>query len=187
MAGRSVVFDLLPENFPEDQSLAADGIRMGLSALFDFMTFGAIAIIFGLFSLHAAWQAGITLTVYCTVLDYTRDLNDTNAFGYTLGPIGQQTIPVLCAAITGLLVYRLMKGPRAVERLLLLSVWLCYLSGCARSFLHKDLLFPPDGVGRLDGIFAHHPSLLVVHSIFTVSALITTWYVLTRFRDAKEG
>ncbi len=187
MVGRGYIFDLLPENFRDNHSLTAEGTRLGLSVLFEFMTFGAITIIFGLYSLHAAWQAAITLTVYHTVLDYTRDLSNTDHFGYTLAPVWQQLIPALCAAVTGVLVYRLMKGPRAVERLLLLSVWLCYLSGCARSFLHKDLLFPPDGGGRLDGILTQHASLIVVHGIFTVSALLTTWFVVKHLKNEKVG
>lgn len=185
--GRELLFGLLPEGFRHDESLSAELARIGLSAAFAFVTFGAVSIFFGMASLHAAWQAAITLTVYYTVLDYTRDLNDIKHFGYTLGNTGQEIIPLLCAAVVGVLVYRLMKGPRPVERLLLLAVWACYLSGCARSFLQKDLLFPPEGGSRFGSMFTMHSSLLLVHAIFTASALLTTWFVLTRFKDTKES
>lgn len=185
--GRSLIFGLLPDGFRHDDSFTAEVVRMGMSAAFAFMTFGAISTVFGLYSLHAAWQGAITLTVYYSVLDYTRDLEDVKNFGYTLGTVGQQFVPLLCAAVVGVLVYRLMKGPRPVARLLLLSVWACYLSGCARSFLQKELLFPPDGGSRFDAMFNMHSSLLMVHGIFTISAVLTTWLVLTRFKDAREA
>ena len=184
--GRRLIFGFLPEDFRQDDSLTAEMTRIGLTALFAFISFGAISIAFGLFSTHAAWQAAITLTVYHTVLDYTRDLSDTEHFGYTMARHWQQIIPALCAAAVGVLVYRFAKGPRPVERLMLLAVWACYLSGCARSFGHKGLLFPPEGGSRLDAMFSHHASLILVHGIFTVSALVTTWFILTRFRSAEE-
>jgi len=183
MIGRGLVYESLPESIWKSAGLSAEIARIGFSAAFDFITFGAVVIIFGLFSLHAAWQAAITLTVYHTVLDYTRDLDNTDHFGYTMPAFWQQAIPAFCAAIVGVLTCRLMKGPRAVERLLLLSVWACYLSGCARSFFHKGLLFPAEGGSRFDAMFNHHASLILVHGIFTVSAILTTWFV---FKDIQK-
>lgn len=185
-AGTSAVHGWIPESVWESTSAGAEIVRAGYSAAFDFISIGAVVIILGLFSLHAAWQAAITLTVYHTVLDYTRDLGDPATFGYTLPTFWQQIIPVLSAALVGLLVYRLMKGPRPVLNLLLLSVWACYLSGCARSFFHKGLLFPEDGVSHYDAMFGHHPSLIVVHGIFTVSAIVTTWLAINRCRADRE-
>ena len=178
MNGRGLVSNVLPAGFRQDPSFMAELIRFGLMAAFSFMTFGALTITGALSSLHTAWQAAITLTVYHTVLDYTRDLGDVKPFGYTLATHWQQMIPVMCAAIVGVLVYRLMQGPRPVQRLLLLVVWACYLSGCARSFFHHHLLFPPTGVSRLDALLDRHPSVILTHGIFTLSAVLTTWFVL---------
>lgn len=185
--GRGLVFGLLPEGFREATGFGAWSLRILLSMIFGFVTFGAVTIILGLFSQHAAWQAAITLTVYHTVLDYVRDLNTVDEFGYTLSYAGQQIILAVSSAIVGFLVYRLMYGPRPVVRLYLLVLWACYLSGCARSFIHKDLFFPEEGVGRLTAILTTHSSLVVVHGIFTVSAIITTWFILTRFRDEETA
>jgi hypothetical protein len=138
-----------------------------------------------MYSRHAALQAAITWTVYHTVLDYTRDLGTPDAFGYTLAESWQQIIPLLCAAVIGALVYYFMNRPRPVQNLLLLAVWACYLSGCARSFLHKGLFFPEDGVGRFEAIFGHHASLILVHGIFTASAILTTWFVIKYFKNEK--
>jgi hypothetical protein len=180
MIGRDLVYEAFPSTIWKRDGLAAELVNIGYSAVFDFITFGAVVAIFGLFSLHAAWQAAITLMVYHTVLDYTRDLHNTDHFGYTLPLFWRQAIPALCAVLVGVLVCRLTRGPRAVERLLLLSIWTCYLSGCARSFFHKGLLFPAEGGGRFEAMFNHHTSLFVVHGIFTASAILTTWFVLRK-------
>jgi hypothetical protein len=175
------LYGALPDGFRDDHIVLAET----LSALFIFMSIGAVTCIFGMYSRHAALQAAITLTVYHTVLDYTRDLGTPDAFGYTLAESWQQIIPLLCAAVIGVLVYYFMNRPRPVQNLLLLAVWACYLSGCARSFLHKGLFFPEDGVGRFEAMFGHHASLILVHGIFTASAMLTTWFVIKYFKNEK--
>lgn len=150
---------------------------------FDYVTFAAVSLILGLNSRHAAWQCAITLTVFHTVLDYTRDLNDVANFGYTLSGEGQFIVLVIASALVGLLASWLMNGRMAVRNLFLLVLWACYFSSVARSFFHKEFLFPNDGHPSLVSIFRQHPSLLVVQGIFTVSTLWLTWILMTRFGD----
>ena len=74
-----------------------------------------------------------------------------------------------------------MRGPNAVQQEFLLVLWACYLSGCARSFAHKDFVFPPEGKSAISYILESHPGLIFVHGTFTVSAILTTWWILSRF------
>jgi len=162
---------------------------MGIAAqvLFGYVFFATVALSIGLYSRHAAWQAGITMAFFHTVLDYTRDLNTTNHFGYTAPGWVQLTIIVLLCALVGYLVHRFQGHEQPVVSLFLLAIWACYLSGCARSFLHYDYLFPPEGQGRIAYILAEKSALPFVHLTFTVAALWCTWAVYTYFRRPAEG
>lgn len=177
-------FPTLSEKFSEDFKLpGVEGWvnRTLFSLVFGYVTFGAVSLILGLNSLHAAWQCAITLTVFHTVLDYTRDLNDVSSFGYTLSGQGQFIVLVVASAVVGLVARWLMTGRAAVRNLFLLVLWACYISGLARSFLNRDYLFPAEGKPGLLAILQEHPSLIVVQGIFTASTLWLTWILLTRF------
>jgi len=179
--GFMLVGRLLPESFWQGESTLAWFARFGVSLLFGYVLFAAVCLILGLRSLHAAWQVAITMTVFHTVLDYTRDLSDADRFGYSLGGLGQLLIVLVACGIVGTLAWRFMSGSNVVQRQFLLVLWACYLSGCARSFGYKSFVFPAEGTGRFTAILESHPSLVVVHGIFTVSTLLTTWWILTRF------
>lgn len=175
-----IVSDMLAEEFKQP-GVAGWVYRTLFSLMFGYLTFGAVSLILGLNSLHTAWQCAITLTVFHTVLDYTRDLNDVANFGYTLSGWGQFAVLVVASGVVGLLTSWLMTGRAAVRNLFLLVLWACYVSGLARSFLSKDYLFPEEGKPGLLAILRDHPSLLVVQGIFTASTLWLTWVLLTRF------
>ncbi len=162
------------------ESSGFDFIRFSLMLLFSFVFFGSLLIALGLNSLHAAWQVAITLTFFHTVLDYVRDLNDPERFGYTASFAVQCWVLYPAAAVLGFLVYHLQKGPNAVRRLFLLAVWACYLSSCVRTFGYKDFLFSPEGQSGLSFLIEKHPAMIFVHGTFTISAIITTWFILTR-------
>ena len=179
--------EMLPEGFLKQPGVTGWMNRTLFSLVFGYVTFGAVSLILGLNSLHAAWQCAITLTVFHTVLDYTRDLNDVASFGYTLSGEGQFIVLVIASAFVGLLARWLMAGRVAVRNLYLLVLWACYLSGLARSFLNKDYLFPEEGKPGLLAILQEHPSLIVVQGIFTASTLWLTWVLLTRFGDDDQG
>jgi hypothetical protein len=179
--GMPIVAEMLPEGFRSQKGVVAWTTRTLFSLVFGYTTFAAVSLIIGLNSLQTAWQCAITLTVFHTVLDYTRDLNDLENFGYTLSRAGQITVLIISSAIVGLCVSRIMNARGAVLKLFLLVLWACYLSGCARSFLHRQFVFPREGESGLSSIFSDHPSLLVVHGIFTVSTLWLTWIAWTRF------
>ncbi|MCL4218314.1 MAG: hypothetical protein KJ052_15105, partial [Candidatus Hydrogenedentes bacterium] len=87
-------------------------------------------------------------------------------------------ILILATALVGWMVYRLQKGPDPVRRLFLLVLWTCYATSCVRSFARKELLFPPDGESALSVLIDSHAGIFFVHGTFTVSAIITTCFIL---------
>jgi hypothetical protein len=163
-----------------------NGFSHVLGVLIGFVFFGAVSINLGSRSVHTAWQIAITLTFFHTVLDFVRDFNDASNFGYEY-PISVQLIILFGAtAVVGFLVFRLYRGERPVQRLLLLALWSCYLTGCARSFYRKGYLNPPEGENALSVLLQDHPGVILVHGVFTVSALLVTWFILFRFSEAEE-
>jgi hypothetical protein len=97
----------------------------------------------------------------------------------------QIAILLAATALVGVLVHKFQHGPNPIHRLYLLAIWSCYLTACARSYFHKDLFFPPEGKTALTVIVEDHPTLFFVHGTFTVSAIVTTWFILTRFKETE--
>ena len=137
-------------------------------------------------SLCVAWQAAVTLTFFHTVLDLVDNMGDAKSFGYTLPLAAQLLIVVVATVIVGCLVYQLQRGLRPLHHLYLVAIWSCYVTACARSFLHKDYFFPPEGQSALSVLLRNHASLLFVHGTFTVSAIATTWIIVARFREPEH-
>lgn len=180
--GAALLEGALPDGFVESGSAGAILVRNVAGILLSFIFFGAVAILLGLRSRHAAWHVAITLTFFHTVLDYTRDLSDPKQFGYTLPIAVQLSITIALTAVVGYLVYRLQNGAEPVRRLLLLAVWACYASACARSFLRADFFAPPEGQSAWSMFVDHHAELVFVHGTFTVSAIVATWFIVSYFR-----
>jgi hypothetical protein len=161
-------------------------LRFAMALLFGYVFFGSLLICLGLFSLHAAWQVAISLTFFHTVLDYVRDLDTAERFGYAVSYAVQSSVLYPLTLLLGVLVYFFQNGKNAVQRLFLLAVWACYLSSYARTFGYKEFFYPPEGESGLSHILELHPSMIFVHGTFTVSAIITTWFILTR-GSSKSG
>lgn len=180
-----VLAQILPEGFRDSSSIDAIILRDVLGLLFGFVVFGGLAIMLGMRSLHAAWQVAVTLTFFHTVLDFVLDLSDAKNFGYVLGLPAQLSIVMVATATVAYLVFQFQRGRAPIQRLYLLAVWSCYISACARSFLHKAFFFPPPGESALSVLIADHASLFFVHGTFTVSAIVTTWFIQTRFGEPE--
>ncbi|MCA9414456.1 MAG: hypothetical protein KC944_24800, partial [Candidatus Omnitrophica bacterium] len=163
-----------------------DILRFSLMILFGYVVFGSVLLSLGLFSVHAAWQISITLTFFHTVLDYVRDLDTVDRFGYSASFATQSLVLYPLTLLLGLLVYWIQSGRNVVQRLFLLAVWACYLSSCARTFGYKETLFPPEGESALHFLIEKHPSMIFVHGTFTVSAIITTWFILSRTTESAD-
>lgn len=181
-----ILGSILPEGIRDSSGISAILIRDFFSILFSFIFFGGLCVILGLRSLHAAWHVAVTLTFFHTALDYTRDLSDPAKFGFTLPVPVQIAIMLATTALVGILVYTFQRGPNPIHRLYLLVVWSCYLTACARSFFYKDFFFPPEGKTALAVIVENHPSLFFVHGIFTLSAIVTTWFILSKFGERSN-
>ncbi len=181
-----ILENVLPEGFSQSTAISAIAVRGVFRIVFGFIFFGGISIVLGLYSLHAAWQVAITLTVFHTVLDYVRDLSEADRFGYALSFPVQMVILLLSTAAVAILTYRFQSGPRPIQRLFLLVLWSCYAVACVRSFFLKDFFFPPEGKSALSVILESHASLFFVHGTFTVAALITTWFILRTY-DSSRG
>lgn len=152
---------------------------------FGYILFASATIIFGLHSLQAAWQAAITMAFFHTVIDYTRDLNSPDKFGYSASVPVQVLILVVSCTVVGYLVNRFQQGEKAVPRLFLLAIWSCYVISCVRSFLYAQYLSPPAGEGRIGLLLSEKPTIIFVHGTFTLAALYCTWVVWKRFMGAS--
>ena len=90
---------------------------------------------------------------------------------------------VIIVAAVAALVIGVLVGPA-----LLLVLWSCYAVACVRSFAHRDYFAPPEGSGTgIAYLFERAPSMIFVHGTFTVTAVLTTFWLLTRFRDIAEA
>ncbi len=184
MFGGIVVLRLiLPDDFAESDAAYAFALRQLLGVVFSFTFFGAVAIIISLFSLHVAWHVAITLTFFHTVHDFVRDLDKIENFGYVWPMSVQWLVSIGLSLALGCAVYKLQNGHRAVARLLLIAIASCYAMACVRSFGHADYL----NASALKLLIESHPSIIFVHGTFTVSALITAYFVLTKFPDEVDA
>ncbi|MCP4643784.1 MAG: hypothetical protein GY851_25285 [bacterium] len=155
--------------------------------LYAFIVFGGLSIILGLRSLHAAWQVAVTLTFFHTVLDYLRDMNDVERFGYTM-PVTVQVVLLIASTLAmGAWVYRLQRGANPIVHLYLVVLWACYAIATVRSFFHKDLFFPPEGESVLSTLLTKYPSVIFVHGTFTVSAIVTTAFIVRFYGSASRN
>tara|TARA_R110001592_G_scaffold317597_1_gene594529 strand:- start:220 stop:621 length:402 start_codon:yes stop_codon:yes gene_type:complete len=127
------------------------------------------------------------MAFFHTVLDYTRDLKDVKNFGFTAPGMVQLLLILISCALVGYLVQRAYQGANPVANLFLLAIWACYLSSCARSFIHYEMLFPSEGQGRIAHLLSEKPSIVFVHGTFTLSALICSWIAWTRFRTSDSN
>ncbi|MCC6490773.1 MAG: hypothetical protein IT364_25020 [Candidatus Hydrogenedentes bacterium] len=177
----------LPEDFAKAPSWNALIMRDVLRVIFGFTFFGGVAICLGLWSRMAAWHIAVTLTFFHTVLDYTRDLSEVRNFGYVLPLWAQLAVLFTATGIVAYLVHRFQRGPDAVSRLLLLVLWSCYLAACVRSFARWEFFSAPEGLSAWAVLVQKEPSIIFVHGTFTISLLITTWYVVSSSSDAKGG
>jgi hypothetical protein len=176
----------LPEGFRESRSFGALALRDLFRIIGGFIFFGGIAIIAGLRSLNVAWHIAITLTFFHTMLDLMEDYGNPQHFGYTLPGIVRVLIILASTAVVAILVHHLHRGTRPVPRLLLLAVWSCFLTATARSFINKNYFFPSDGENFVSALIKAEPSMIFVHGTFTVSAIVTTWFILARFSGTSQ-
>jgi hypothetical protein len=175
------------EEFLKGGSAVSWVVIKGYGVFIGYAFVAAAAVILGMFSLQSAWQLAIAVTFFHCVFDYTQDLDDVSRFGFVLSLPVQWLVNLGLTAAIGWLTFRVQQGTDPIRRLLLLGVWSCYAVACVRSFLNLNLLQPPEGTNILSHIIGSHPSIIFVHGTFTVSALITTWFVLTRFELGRES
>ena len=173
-----LVDQIVSEDFWESGTFASVLVRKFYGVLVSYPFVAAMSVFFALQSLHAAWQVAVSLTFFHTVFDYTQDLGDVKNFGFELSTPVQWIFNIGLTVAIGYCATLLQRGRLPIERLLLLVLWACYGTACARSFLNLNILRPADGAGVWSTLVTSHPSIFFVHGTFTVSAIITTWWVL---------
>lgn len=146
---------------------------IGTTLLGRFIVFGGLCILLGLYSRSAAWQAAITLTFFHTVYDLVEDLPQN--LGEEIPAPALIALLIVSTAGVGFATWRLQRTRRDVSNLFLLALWACYVVACARTFLQKEY-WPSTGEpgGILSAMLRSHPSMLLTHVIFTVSAAAAT-------------
>lgn len=144
-----------------------------------FIFLGAVCFWVGLRSVSAAWQIAITLTFFHTVFDLVQDFTgETPGSGFRF-PNWALIIALFgWTAAMGAVAARVASGERVVARMYLLILWACYAVATARTFVQKEVLFPGDGPGFFTYFIVDNPATFVMHMIFTVSAIITTVYIV---------
>lgn len=173
--------EIFSQEFLEGGSAASIAIRKIYGTFVSFPFVAAVAITCGLFSLQAAWQFAITITFFHCVYDYTRDLDEVENFGFVLSTPVQWLVTIGLMIVIGFCAYRLQRGEEPVPRMMLLAVASCYAVGCVRSFVNLKF-FQVEDKGYLTALIDAHPSIIFVHGTFTVSAIITVYWILTQFR-----
>ncbi|MCC6155903.1 MAG: hypothetical protein IT367_19205 [Candidatus Hydrogenedentes bacterium] len=152
-----------------------------------FIFLGAVCFWVGLRSVPAAWQVAITLTFFHTVFDLVQDFTGEKPESGLHLPSWALVVALFgWTAAMGVVVARIGSGERVVSRMYLLVLWACYAVATARTFVQKEVLFPGEGPGFFDYFFVDNPATFVMHMIFTVSAIITTVYVVKFQRFATE-
>ncbi|MDZ4859432.1 MAG: hypothetical protein SGI88_10675 [Candidatus Hydrogenedentes bacterium] len=152
-----------------------------------FIFFAAVCFFFGLRSTRAAWQIAITLTFFHAMLDLLRDMTDTDHFGYIVPTPMIAVLLVISTVLVGFATAYHSKRERPLQQLFLLIIWTCYAVATWRTFGSKDLWFPgEDGGGGWAQFIADDAAVLPVHALFTVSALVTTWWIITKFKDETQ-
>jgi hypothetical protein len=170
---------LVPGEFMKSTAVGAIVLRNVLGVLLSFVFFGLVSILLGVRSRIAAWQVAVTLTFFHTVFDFVRDLSNEKNFSYTIPVWVQFAILLAATLLVGVATYRLQNSKRPVHWLFLLAVWSCYLTASVRAFGHLEYWSPPEGMNTLSVLLEQFPGVIFVHGTFTVSALITTWFILS--------
>lgn len=153
--------------------------------LYTFVFFGAVCIFLGLKSNSLAWQIAVTITFFHTVFDLGGDAAST--FGIEISTGGKMLILAVVTAAMAVLVQWFQRQSQAIPRLYLLVLWSCYGVACIRTFAHKGILQGSEGiVSGLRSLVESHPAIVPVHLIFTVSAIITTVYILRLVQSGNE-
>jgi len=177
----ALIGTLRSANLPEESlvyTLVADPIRM----LYSFTFLGAVAIILGLRSIATAWHVAITLTFFHTIYDLMEDVESVNGFSPSV--IMQVAIVLGSTLLIALAAEYLQRQNNPVPKLYLLVMWACYLIACMKSFVVKDYFAPETTFWQ--AMINHHPATPFVHTTFTITILITTFFIITRFmRDSR--
>ncbi|MBI2422269.1 MAG: hypothetical protein HYV27_05510 [Candidatus Hydrogenedentes bacterium] len=186
IAGFFLAPQFLSEAFPATGTVRALVLGDLLRVVFSFIFFGAVCIALGINSTGAAWHIALTITFFHTVFDLSGDLVEHN--GFTLGAAAQVLVIALATGGFAFLVERLRKGSAPVQSLFLLVMWACYGTACFKSFFHREYLFPEPGApGFVGALMDKEPGILFVHGTFTISLLITTYFIVRRFSLAPDS
>ncbi len=147
-----------------------------LAPLSRFIVFGMLVIAVAMRSVSAAWQAAITLTFFHAMYDLNDDMLSHN--GFEISQAVLMPLPAAATIAVAASVSILHRGERPIPRLFLLVVWACYAVACAKTFLIRDYFVAgPGGRGSFAFMFNDHPSIIGVHLIFTLSAIVTMAYI----------
>ena len=182
------VFPLLVDALggEEADSALATAVTFLFGSLYNFIVFGMFLIAIAMPSVSAAWQVAISLTFFHAMYDLNDDMLSHNGFEVSQAIL----IPLLAASTIAVIVAVSVLHRREwpIHRLFLLIVWTCYAVACAKTFLIKDYFVDgPDGRGSFGFMLSDHPSIIVVQTIFTVSAIATTVYIARIPRERANG
>lgn len=163
-----------------EPSAAAEALRPVIRIFGNYTVFGSLCILCAMRSVPAAWQIAITLTFFHTAFDVVGDKMGAEGWGWSWpAMLPFMLIPTLIVAVVTSVVSR---QPNAVVKMFLFAVWSCYFSACVMTYFH--IKPPKPGAPFADdalALIAAEPTHLTVHGIFTASALLATYFAVTRF------
>lgn len=139
--------------------------------LYTFVFFGALCIAAGMYSLTAAWQVAITITVFHTVVDFNRNLSRVAGIEAPLWI--QALILVFVTGLVAVTVLLLQNRARTVSRMYLLLLWVCFFMAALRTFLRRECLFPQEGADKTCPLMNVHPSDWTVFAVFVLTSIAT--------------
>lgn len=159
--------------------------------LLGYTLWGAVLLLSSLRWETIAWHTGITVTFLATVLDLQDGLGEEKGIDV---PLLWRSALVLTALVpTVVLLVRWQSHPqRRLAPLLLALLWACMVVAYGQLLLQPILLVPtPEQLAEVGSYFARAAYLvqksLIVHGIFTASAIYMTVAILRRRAASAAG
>jgi hypothetical protein len=172
--------------FPETGTGITKEILLAIQSLLsDYTAMGLLLVVACTFWHRVSWHVVVTFTFYAAAWDFARDLVQER--GFNVSSPHQHYMIIAATLIVGcMVVYLETQSKDPVRPLFLLLTWSCMAIAYLRllildvKVLWIDPFVTAETGGVLHYILSMHKGELVVHGIFTLAAIFTTWLACRR-------
>ncbi|MFH1743210.1 MAG: hypothetical protein ABIH23_29745 [bacterium] len=156
-------------------------LRSILRVFFGFTTLGVLLVLLGMAVKSLRWHIVITVTYCAAAIDLIEDMFGENSIN--ADPVflwGFVIVSTLVVAVLVIFCEKRAKSPLAA--LFLLITWACMFVSFPKAIIRHAIIYPaPGAIAEAGGLFIYLINTLkgqiVVHTIFTLEAIILTWIV----------